>query len=886
MATETEQLVVSLEARINQFEKNFQKANRTASQNFKAIEDRAKQSGDRLERSMSSSLSRIGDNFAKMGKEFGVGIVGALSAIGLQEIIGRFAEITKGIAEIGDEAKKAGLSAKEFQQLGYVAAANRIPIDALTDAMKELSLRADEFIQTGSGPGADSFKRLGYSAADLKEKLKDPAALLEDIADRVKNMPTAGRLRIADEVFGGQGGEQLPKLLEKGGDAIRNLRKEAAILTDQQIKQAQDIDAAWSKTWANFGTNAKSAFLDVMKVASDSANYISKLGESVGADHWLKVPPGFLDQVQKGAERSQQLSDLADLNDRLAQLQIILNEMTPLKKALGLDEASRQEMGEVKNKIQELHEAIKDTTEPLSSLNTITDQSDKAMEAAAQRAEDYATALKNLQAAVPALAEAAKAGSDLDKINAAYTQAVTNARTMGEIQQATDLANRARSNVLGDQAAKNADSFLSSFLVAGKSQQSITGLEDSFAAKLAKAFASAPQSVQDATTIFSGYRSPELQAQLWADALAKYGSPEAARHWVAPPGKSEHNMGNAADLSFSDSSARDWFHQNASQFGLSFPLSNEAWHIEDSSARRKSAMDAQQNNADKLNAQSEAYTKLIAGASQFITTQQTEQQALGMSAEKASAYRHEQELLAQAQQAGITLSEAQRSKISQLAQGMAYAETRVKSLSKSQENAGQAAKFFGEQAVDGLTGLITGTETAQQAMQQLASAIIRAALQAAILNEGPFASGTGKGLIGLLGFASGGYTGDGGKSEPAGIVHRGEYVMSAKAVRKIGAGKLDAAHRAALKGFASGGYVGGSPSNIGGAARGNGQPAVFSPTTHINVEIKGNASREDSQAIAGSISKQVNQALEAKMADFTSKQLRPGGMIRQRGRFT
>ena len=38
----------------------------------------------------------------------------------------------------------------------------------------------------------------------------------------------------------------------------------------------------------------------------------------------------------------------------------------------------------------------------------------------------------------------------------------------------------------------------------------------------------------------------------------------------------------------------------------------------------------------------------------------------------------------------------------------------------------------------------------------------------------------------MLGFSSGGYTGDGGKYEPAGIVHRGEYVVNSETTRDLG----------------------------------------------------------------------------------------------------
>ena len=54
-------------------------------------------------------------------------------------------------------------------------------------------------------------------------------------------------------------------------------------------------------------------------------------------------------------------------------------------------------------------------------------------------------------------------------------------------------------------------------------------------------------------------------------------------------------------------------------------------------------------------------------------------------------------------------------------------------------------------------------------------------------------------------WSSGGYTGAGGKYEPAGIVHRGEYVLNQDATRRVGVGVLDRIN----KGYSNGGLVGG-----------------------------------------------------------------------------
>ncbi|WP_156118082.1 hypothetical protein [Paracoccus sp. PAMC 22219] len=73
-------------------------------------------------------------------------------------------------------------------------------------------------------------------------------------------------------------------------------------------------------------------------------------------------------------------------------------------------------------------------------------------------------------------------------------------------------------------------------------------------------------------------------------------------------------------------------------------------------------------------------------------------------------------------------------------------------------------------------------------------------------------------LVGLLGSVGGGFTGMGGKQDPAGIFHRGEYVKSAQAVQRLGVGNLDAMHKSALRGYASGGPGGVSvPPQRGGS---------------------------------------------------------------------
>ena len=86
-----------------------------------------------------------------------------------------------------------------------------------------------------------------------------------------------------------------------------------------------------------------------------------------------------------------------------------------------------------------------------------------------------------------------------------------------------------------------------------------------------------------------------------------------------------------------------------------------------------------------------------------------------------------------------------------------------------------------------------------------------------VLNDGLFAAINGvKDFLGIggdklhialpPGFAGGGYTGSGGKYQPAGIVHAGEFVFTKEQTTRAGVGNLYAMARA-LNGYAQGGLV-------------------------------------------------------------------------------
>ncbi|MDR3473411.1 MAG: D-alanyl-D-alanine carboxypeptidase family protein [Devosia sp.] len=131
--------------------------------------------------------------------------------------------------------------------------------------------------------------------------------------------------------------------------------------------------------------------------------------------------------------------------------------------------------------------------------------------------------------------------------------------------------------------------------IVGHPATSVTGLHTEFQGRLENLFQAAPDSMKKDLGLISGYRTVAEQTKIWNDTLAKYhGNVNEARRWAAPPGKSAHNSGFAADMAYKGKSLAsappdvvNWLHTNAPKFGLKFPLSNENWHIEPVETRQK-----------------------------------------------------------------------------------------------------------------------------------------------------------------------------------------------------------------------------------------------------------------------------------------------------------
>lgn len=119
----------------------------------------------------------------------------------------------------------------------------------------------------------------------------------------------------------------------------------------------------------------------------------------------------------------------------------------------------------------------------------------------------------------------------------------------------------------------------------------------------------------------------------------------------------------------------------------------------------------------------------------------------------------------------------------------------------------------------------------------------------------------------LFGYAAGGYTGSGGKYEPAGVVHRGEFVFTQEATSRIGVGNL---YRM-MRGYATGGLVGGADGGIA---------SPFGVSVYAPISVTTGQGDSGQQKGGGdALGKAYQQVIDSSVRAGIAKAMQPGGMI-------
>ncbi|MFT6535426.1 MAG: hypothetical protein ACJAQU_000318 [Loktanella salsilacus] len=793
-------LIVEIEGRVDKLEKALKRANKAQGTSATAMERRAKQSADKI----NSTYGAMGDKITGAFKKLGPGLVAGLSIGAVAAITSQMGSVVRAIAEIGDAAKIAGVSVERFQQLKFVATENRVEIDALTDGLKELSLRADEFVVTGGGSAADAFKRLGYGAADLSSKLDDPAALFAEIIDRMNDLDKAAQIRVSDEIFGGSGGEQFVQLMGQGEGAIQatmDRAKEAgAVLDADLIKKAEDLDRRFAALQTRTSTFFKSLVIEVADAGAKITGLSSDVDDLFRTAHQADglLGPGVVAELDASADAA---GDNAVVIGQLRQQYEGLSDQSVVL-------APQLEMAAVQLRAFGEADAAAELATVAGEMRTLSND----MLDGTVSAEDFEA---QLQALVDRAGDAFTGLADIDRVT--FSGVIGAIGGIGSaLTRAIELARSLRASLPG--AAPNGVA----------TPVTVAKEAGSFWDDPANMNAVNPRSTPALTSI------PRPKA---APRDIDFGMPPLPDDKPAGGGKAAKAGGGSA----------------------------KAERLTD--YQREIAAIAEETAALNLEA---------SALGQVTGAQARQGDAIELARTKA-------ELLAAAQRSGLEVTPELTAKVDQLAQGYQDAGIAADEAAKRIETMQNAGRESAEAIGSVFASLAAGRITAKQALQQMlvdfAKYLIKKAIMAA-------AEKTGNPVVMFAAaaftssFADGGYTGPGRKYEPAGTVHKGEFVMSKEATARLGVPQLNALHESAKRGYAGGGLVGGSASGKGMTLPVSKVSAA--PVITINAPIKiegGGGSPDQNKDLAKQMSKELDATVRRTIQSEIMRQKRPGNLL-------
>jgi hypothetical protein len=279
-----EQLVVQLEARIRDFERQMIRANRTATANFTAIERRGEK--------MTAKLKGLGANaFAGFSK----GALGAAAAAlsvtaAIQGIKGAFDKF----GAIADQSAAAGISPEFFQGIAYQSSLAGVEIDALAGALAGFAKNAG-LAAEGKGKMVSTLKALDpillrniQNATTQEERFKLVADALRDASS------AAQAAAIASAAFGDQG----PKVVAafRGGadeiDRMAAKAKEMGLIVDNDlIARADELGDNFDSLVQVIDIQMKSALLELGPVLISLTGYAAGFAKEIrNAVELLKDP--------------------------------------------------------------------------------------------------------------------------------------------------------------------------------------------------------------------------------------------------------------------------------------------------------------------------------------------------------------------------------------------------------------------------------------------------------------------------------------------------------------------------------------------------------------------------------------------------------------------
>jgi hypothetical protein len=261
----------------------------------------------------------------------GVAFIGALA--GLRSFFDYVGQQNKQLIDIAENARNAGMSAREFQETLFAARSKGLTEKDFVSGLDKITTSLTE-----ASSGVTKFGRLfeanSLSIKNQNGELKNSKQALADIAGLMQGATPVIQQGIAKIV--GISKDWIP-FLRDGADAIEKQKKAASdlgiVISDDVIDKAKIFDAQWKTAIATWDLQFKASLADILplmvKLASLASDAISGVG-SITATLSRHYTP---DDEKTKAQLNDQINQVAQLRDLMTSLSEKSGEIAKLRVA-------------------------------------------------------------------------------------------------------------------------------------------------------------------------------------------------------------------------------------------------------------------------------------------------------------------------------------------------------------------------------------------------------------------------------------------------------------------------------------------------------------------------------------------------------------------------
>jgi tape measure domain-containing protein len=841
MAETAEQLVVSLEARVNEFEKSFKRASKAANDNWQNIEKRGEQGAKKLESTFAQATRGVSDKFRLMATTAAGALTAAFGANELRKIADEWSQFRNRIASSGVATEDVG---SKMQQLADIAVRTRSSIEGIGGAYQGIKRSQDE---------------LGASEAQVlrvTENLSKALTLGGQGAEAAK----AALLQTSQALASGTlQGDELRSILENAPELAQIIASQMKVAVGQ-LKQLGSDGKITSKDLFEAILNATDRLDEKWKMLTPTISQSVQMLKTE-LTRWV----GTLDQAT-GASSA--------LAGGIGALAANMNVVAPAAAALAAGLAGFATGGPIVGGISAAAVALAGFAgqiHPISSeLATLGDYArvafslikDQGSEAATWFQAQFAKAASYVTAALSTV----DAGEALAHLLAGVKETAN--LTIGAfvsaghaIVAAWDATGLAITNSII--AAMNAV-IAAVESAANKVASTVNKITSSANAGVGTAFPQI-QPVQFGRLTGASRTAGEAVAKAFND-----GAAAMKRDYVGEIGDALNRLRDKANKAAIE---RTFNHKPAPDDGaLDAKLKSTA-----PKASGGAGKSAKEKSPDE-------FAREVAEIERKARALDQERESIGKEAIEVEKAKTAFDLLEAAKKANVAVTPELSAKVDALAETYARAKVKLDDAKQSQEAWQSGVKEFGEELRGAFESAIFSGEklskTIDGLLKKLASRAFENGFDALFSGiTGGAGGGLFSGLKGVLGFASGGLIqgpGTGRSDSILAAVSNGEYVVNAAATTK-NRGLLEALNSGRVPKFANGGFVGApsisAPSfSMGGAS---GPVNVHMP---ITVHAQGGDAQQNAD-LAKQVGAAVEQHARGVVADELRRQMRPGNAL-------